>query len=170
MEVKNKKKTLFGFGHRVYKNYDPRAKIVKKVTFFLTLDCFRSLWNLRKRAINRDRFGAWKDRPGRWVLCYKKIVSKRWLLQWPDLQSNGIPNWHVPSTVHNSKSCWMDFPLGWVLEWQWKQHLQTKTKLCWLWKERVHRNVRKKEPQFWYRGSRIKEEQEKRSIAKNRLI
>ena len=32
MEVKNKKKTLFGFGHRVYKNYDPRAKIVKKVS------------------------------------------------------------------------------------------------------------------------------------------
>lgn len=43
MEVKNKKKTLFGFGHRVYKNYDPRAKIVKKVTFLLILDCFRSL-------------------------------------------------------------------------------------------------------------------------------
>jgi citrate synthase len=43
MEVKNKKKTLFGFGHRVYKNYDPRAKIVKKVTFSLSLDCFRSL-------------------------------------------------------------------------------------------------------------------------------
>ena len=35
MEVKNKKKTLFGFGHRVYKNYDPRAKIVKKVHIFL---------------------------------------------------------------------------------------------------------------------------------------
>lgn len=31
MEVKQKKKVLFGFGHRVYKNYDPRAKIVKKV-------------------------------------------------------------------------------------------------------------------------------------------
>lgn len=30
-EVKDKKKVLFGFGHRVYKNYDPRAKIVKKV-------------------------------------------------------------------------------------------------------------------------------------------
>lgn len=28
-EVKNKKKTLFGFGHRVYKSYDPRAKIVR---------------------------------------------------------------------------------------------------------------------------------------------
>jgi citrate synthase len=42
MEVKNKKKTLFGFGHRVYKNYDPRAKIVKKVLLFFILDCFRS--------------------------------------------------------------------------------------------------------------------------------
>ncbi len=28
-EVKNKKKMLMGFGHRVYRNYDPRAKIVK---------------------------------------------------------------------------------------------------------------------------------------------
>lgn len=27
--VKNRKELLFGFGHRVYKNYDPRAKIVK---------------------------------------------------------------------------------------------------------------------------------------------
>lgn len=34
-DVKDKKKVMFGFGHRVYKNYDPRAKIVKKVIFFL---------------------------------------------------------------------------------------------------------------------------------------
>ena len=30
-KVKNKETLLMGFGHRVYKNYDPRAKIVKKV-------------------------------------------------------------------------------------------------------------------------------------------
>lgn len=30
-DVKNRKKLLMGFGHRVYKNYDPRAKIIKKV-------------------------------------------------------------------------------------------------------------------------------------------
>jgi citrate synthase len=30
-KVKNKKETLMGFGHRVYKNYDPRATIVRKV-------------------------------------------------------------------------------------------------------------------------------------------
>ena len=31
-DVKNKRKMLMGFGHRVYKNYDPRAKIVKQVS------------------------------------------------------------------------------------------------------------------------------------------
>lgn len=30
-DVKNKKGLLYGFGHRVYKNYDPRAKIIKKI-------------------------------------------------------------------------------------------------------------------------------------------
>ncbi len=30
-QVKEKKKLLMGFGHRVYKNYDPRARIVKKI-------------------------------------------------------------------------------------------------------------------------------------------
>ena len=34
-DVKNKKELLMGFGHRVYKSYDPRAKIVKKVKYFL---------------------------------------------------------------------------------------------------------------------------------------
>lgn len=30
-DVKNRKKLLYGFGHRVYKSYDPRAKIIKQV-------------------------------------------------------------------------------------------------------------------------------------------
>ncbi|CAN8279961.1 unnamed protein product [Cochlearia groenlandica] len=30
-EVKNKKRKMSGFGHRVYKNYDPRARIIKKL-------------------------------------------------------------------------------------------------------------------------------------------
>ena len=33
-EVKDRKKVLMGFGHRVYKNYDPRAKLVRKVSLF----------------------------------------------------------------------------------------------------------------------------------------
>jgi citrate synthase len=31
--VKSKEKLLMGFGHRVYKNYDPRAKIIKKIAY-----------------------------------------------------------------------------------------------------------------------------------------
>ena len=30
-QVKDKKRLLMGFGHRVYKNYDPRAQIIKKI-------------------------------------------------------------------------------------------------------------------------------------------
>jgi citrate synthase len=32
-QVKNGEKLLMGFGHRVYKNYDPRAKIVKRMAY-----------------------------------------------------------------------------------------------------------------------------------------
>jgi citrate synthase len=30
-KVKNRERLLMGFGHRVYKNYDPRASVIKKV-------------------------------------------------------------------------------------------------------------------------------------------
>jgi citrate synthase len=29
--VKAKKEKLFGFGHRVYKNFDPRAKLIQEI-------------------------------------------------------------------------------------------------------------------------------------------
>jgi citrate synthase len=32
-EVKGRKKKLMGFGHRIYKNYDPRAAIIKKTAY-----------------------------------------------------------------------------------------------------------------------------------------
>lgn len=32
-QVKDKKKKLMGFGHRIYKNYDPRAKIIQKLAY-----------------------------------------------------------------------------------------------------------------------------------------
>lgn len=31
--VKTKEKKLMGFGHRVYRNYDPRAKIIRTVAY-----------------------------------------------------------------------------------------------------------------------------------------
>lgn len=32
-DVKSKKRKLMGFGHRIYKNYDPRAKIIRKIAY-----------------------------------------------------------------------------------------------------------------------------------------
>lgn len=32
-KVKGRKKKLMGFGHRIYKNYDPRAAIIKKTAY-----------------------------------------------------------------------------------------------------------------------------------------
>lgn len=75
MEVKNKKKTLFGFGHRVYKNYDPRAKIVKKVIILHYEDCLWSVRNLWKRAVDLNCFRTWKDSFRRLVFYHKEVVS-----------------------------------------------------------------------------------------------
>jgi len=38
MEVKMKKRKLYGFGNRIYKNFDPRGKIMKKVLFIKNID------------------------------------------------------------------------------------------------------------------------------------
>jgi citrate synthase len=32
-QVKQRKKKLMGFGHRVYKSYDPRAKIIRQIAY-----------------------------------------------------------------------------------------------------------------------------------------
>eukprot|EP00762_Andalucia_godoyi_P006335 ANDGO_05912.mRNA.1 Citrate synthase len=67
-DVKNKKRKLMGFGHRVYKNYDPRAKILKKVA----MDVFDTLGTsplmeialaLEKAALADDYFVSRKLYP-----------------------------------------------------------------------------------------------------------
>lgn len=36
-QVKQRNKKLMGFGHRVYKNYDPRAKIIREVAYEVSM-------------------------------------------------------------------------------------------------------------------------------------
>ena len=44
-DVKQRKRKLMGFGHRIYKNYDPRAKIIKKIAYeVLKNQCFVCLY------------------------------------------------------------------------------------------------------------------------------
>ncbi|KAG2385734.1 hypothetical protein C9374_002883 [Naegleria lovaniensis] len=60
-DVKNKKRKLMGFGHRVYKNYDPRAKILKGVAKEVFEICGKSeLWaiaeELERQALQDEYF------------------------------------------------------------------------------------------------------------------
>jgi citrate synthase len=59
--VKEGKEKLMGFGHRVYKNYDPRAKIIQKATYDVfevtgTNPLLDIALELEKIALNEDYF------------------------------------------------------------------------------------------------------------------
>jgi len=60
-DVKAKKKKLMGFGHRVYKNYDPRAKIIRKIAYEVfeivgTEPLIEIALELEKQALSDDYF------------------------------------------------------------------------------------------------------------------
>jgi citrate synthase len=66
---------LMGFGHRVYKNYDPRAKILKNI-------CKKVLAHVgvKKDPILELAIELRKESIKRPLLYSKKIISKRRLL------------------------------------------------------------------------------------------
>jgi citrate synthase len=75
--VKNKSERLMGFGHRVYKNYDPRARIIKQhvdgvleVTGRSTL--LQIATELEKRALDDEYFSSRKLYPN--VDFYSGII------------------------------------------------------------------------------------------------
>jgi citrate synthase len=92
--VKDGEFRLMGFGHRVYKNYDPRAKIIKSVAdevFGVT--------------------GAGADCAGRRLFCISPIVSQCGFLFGNHLPGDGSANSHVPGDVchrpHGRLACTM---------------------------------------------------------------
>ncbi|CAD7927000.1 unnamed protein product [Amoebophrya sp. A25] len=78
-KVKNKKAKLMGFGHRVYKSYDPRAKVVRKIlddVFKLTGSdpLIEVAMKLEKIALNDDYFKSKKLYPN--VDFYSGLIYK----------------------------------------------------------------------------------------------
>ena len=85
-EVKGGKGSrLMGFGHRVYKSYDPRAKIVKK----LADDVFKVS---RHGQGSRDRARARAHRAVGRLLRLAQAVPERRLLHGADLPLDGVPD------------------------------------------------------------------------------
>jgi citrate synthase len=109
---KNDPFRLFGFGHRVYKNFDPRATIIKK--------------SLRRGAeeAGRERPGAGHrqaaggDRVEGRVLHRAQAVPERGLLQRHHLPRHRHPHAHVHCDVRLGR-----LP-GWIA--QWKEMVENK--------------------------------------------
>ena len=93
---------LMGFGHRVYKNYDPRATIIKK-----TAD------EVLEKLGGNDEIAAAGEGPrgdrarGR-LLRRAQALPERRLLHGPHLQGPGLPDEHVHRAVRRGPSARLD--------------------------------------------------------------
>ena len=102
--VKEGKGRLMGFGHRVYKNYDPRARIIKQTAV-------RGLRGDRQEPAARHRPEARGDRARGRLLHRPQAVPERRLLLGPHLPGDGIPGRHVHRAVRDPAH------VGWLAHW-----------------------------------------------------
>jgi citrate synthase len=103
--VKNREVRLMGFGHRVYKNYDPRAKIIKKVADeVFTVTGRNSMLDialeLERIALEDDYFIQRKLYPN--VDFYSGIIY----------QAMGLPTSMFPVMFAIPRT------IGWLAQWQ----------------------------------------------------
>eukprot|EP00388_Colpodella_angusta_P000752 GDKJ01002608.1.p1 GENE.GDKJ01002608.1~~GDKJ01002608.1.p1 ORF type:complete len:482 (-),score=102.35 GDKJ01002608.1:448-1893(-) len=102
--VKNKTERLMGFGHRVYKNYDPRARMVRKVaedvfTVMGKQPLIEVAMELEKRALNDPYFVERKLYPN--VDFYSGLIYK----------AMGIPTDFYPVLFAVPRTA------GWLAHW-----------------------------------------------------
>ena len=86
---------LMGFGHRVYKNYDPRARLIKRVA-----DQVFEVTGRNPADRHRPRVGA--DRPAGRLLRLTQAVSERRFLLGDHLPGDGYPGRPVPGALRHS--------------------------------------------------------------------
>jgi citrate synthase len=104
--VKRGEFRLMGFGHRVYKNYDPRAKIIKKVAY----DVFEVTGSnplidvavaLEEVALHDEYFVS------------AQALSQRRLLQRHHLPGDALPARHVHRALHAGPRAAAGWRSGW---------------------------------------------------------
>ena len=96
---------LMGFGHRVYKNYDPRAKIIKVAADKVMKKMKTPIRCSTSRSAGRG--GA--DRP---VLHRAQALPERRLLQRHHLPRDGHPDQHVHGHVRHRPPARAGSPTG----------------------------------------------------------
>lgn len=115
--VKNKEKKLMGFGHRVYRNYDPRAKIIRRVAYEVFEVCGEEplidvAKALEKAALEDSYFVERKLYPN--VDFYSGLIYRgtknnicQFTLLFAALFSNGISYRFFPGSICDSQNHWM---------------------------------------------------------------
>ena len=102
--VKNREEKLMGFGHRVYKNYDPRARIIKKhVEEVLEATGDNPLLDiateLEKRALDDEYFTS------------RKLYPNVDFYSGPDLRGDGGPERHVHGDLRDPRHLGLGRPV-----------------------------------------------------------
>ena len=107
-KVKNKEDgvKLMGFGHRVYKNYDPRAAIVKKTADEL-LEKLGIQDPLLDIALQLEQVALVRR-----LLHRAQALPERRLLHRPDLQGDGLPDQDVHRAVRPRPAARLDRPVA----------------------------------------------------------
>ena len=91
---KNDRFRLMGFGHRVYKNYDPRAKIMQK-----TCHEVLSELGIKDDPLLDVAHGARADRAARRIFHREEALSEHRLLFGHHAEGDGLPDHHVHRAV-----------------------------------------------------------------------
>ena len=104
-DVKAGKGRLMGFGHRVYKNYDPRARIIKQTAYeVFEVTGKNPLLDIALKLEEAALVGPVLRRP--------QAVPERRLLLRPDLPGDGLPGRHVHGAVRDPPHVRLAGPLG----------------------------------------------------------
>jgi citrate synthase len=132
--VKRKEKRLMGFGHRVYKNFDPRARVLKKAADNLLLQSGVSdplmdiAQELQEAALNDDYFKSRKLYPN--VDFYSGIILRAlgipvnmfpvmfaigrmpgWIAHWHEENRDVTTRIHRPRQIYSGPACRPYVPL-----------------------------------------------------------
>ena len=92
--VKEGKARLMGFGHRVYKNYDPRARIIKETAEKVFEVTGRN--PLLDIALKLEEIALADD-----YFISRQALSQRRLLLRAHLPGHGLPGGHVPGALRH---------------------------------------------------------------------
>ena len=92
-----------GFGHRIYKNYDPRARIIKRVAY--------EVFDMMGRNPLLEIALEWNASRSKTIISFRGAVSQRGFL-YGLLPVDGLPHDDVSRSLRHPRTS------GWIAQWE----------------------------------------------------